>query len=50
MQNDDVEKKSAPVRAAKKSDGWREREESKCAGVTPRISHRSSDAATLVRC
>jgi len=62
MQNEDLEKKSAPVRASKKSEGWREREEAKAAGVTPRkIASPGSNAlrrsidrgdhdSTLVRC
>ena len=50
MTNDDVEKKAAPVRVAKKSDGWREREEAKAAGVTPRtVEQRQHDEHSLVR-
>lgn len=40
MLNEDIQKKAAPLRAAKKSEGWREREESKAAGVAPRTSVR----------
>lgn len=34
--SDDEQKKAAPVRASKKSEGWREREESRNASVAPR--------------
>lgn len=40
MLNEDIQKKAAPLRAAKKSEGWREREESKAAGTAPRTSVR----------
>jgi hypothetical protein len=47
MQTDDETKKAAPVRAAKKSEGWREREESRNAGVAPRTT---KDNGGVVRC
>lgn len=43
MLNEDTQKKAAPLRAAKKSEGWREREESKPAGTAPRTSDRGHD-------
>ena len=43
---DDDMKKVAPGRDSKKSDGWREREESRTAGVAPRLAK----AAGVVRC
>lgn len=48
MQTDDVQKKAAPVRASKKSEGWREREEAAAARVAPR-AHKA-DGASHVRC
>ena len=35
MQSDELQKKGRPVVVRKKSDGWREREESKAAGIAP---------------
>ncbi len=46
-QSYDDQKKAAPPRASKKSDGWREREESRHAGAAPRA--KSADKPTLVR-
>jgi hypothetical protein len=43
---DDDQKKVAPVRESRKSDGWREREESRTAGVAPRLAR----ADGIVRC
>jgi len=31
------EQKSRPLQGKKKNDGWREREEARAAGVTPRV-------------
>lgn len=45
MQTDPQKKK--PMRTKKKSDGWREREESKAAGVTPRPTT-SDEPRTIV--
>jgi hypothetical protein len=42
-----IEEKATPVQAAKKSEGWREREESRNAGVAPRTT---KDAGGVVRC
>jgi hypothetical protein len=49
---DDKQMKAAPVRVAKKSEGWREREESKAHGVAPRKLTESvrDDEHSLVRC
>lgn len=44
----DTEMKATPIRVAKKSEGWREREEAKAAGVTPRKLIERSDK--LARC
>ncbi len=44
--NEDTQKKAAPLRAAKKSEGWREREESNAAGTAPRT--RGTDKPSLV--
>jgi hypothetical protein len=43
-------KTPAPLRASKKSEGWREREESSAAGTAPRMFDRSVNEPTLVRC
>ncbi len=50
MQTDDTQKKAAPVRGGKKSDGWREREEAKTAGLTPRKLDEKRQGYSLVRC
>jgi hypothetical protein len=44
MQSDDVQKKARPVLVRKKSEGWREREESKAAGIAPRQLNVKADA------
>lgn len=49
MQSEDTQQKASPVRTSKKSDGWREREEAKAAGVTPHKADRSAKAFSLVR-
>jgi hypothetical protein len=48
MQTDDTLNKAAPVRVAKKSEGWREREEAKAAGITPRTQTDRKSDHTLV--
>jgi hypothetical protein len=50
MQNEDTQKKAAPLRASKKSAGWREREESKAAGTAPHSADRAVDEPSFVRC
>lgn len=50
MMTDDTVMKAAPVRVTKKSEGWREREEAKAAGVAPRKLTERSDKHSLVRC
>ncbi len=56
MQSDELQKKGRPVVVRKKSDGWREREESKAAGIAPRQldaktgARDANDDHSLVRC
>jgi hypothetical protein len=50
MQNEDTQKKAAPLRSSKKSEGWREREESKAAGTAPHSSSRRMAEPSLVLC
>jgi hypothetical protein len=37
----DDKSKTKPMRTKKKSDGWREREESRAAGITPRTTSKN---------
>jgi len=39
----DDKQKTKPIRTGKKSDGWREREESRAAGVTPRTMMKTDE-------
>ena len=48
MLNEDTQKKAAPLRSSKKSEGWREREESKAAGTAPHSAGRRTDEPSLV--
>lgn len=47
VMNEDTQKKAAPARAAKKSEGWREREESNAAGTAPRMWDRRTPSLVL---